>query len=121
MARLGETPRILRPVDEAGLMKELAAYRPTALFCHNDWLAMVAIRILQSKGVRVPQDVSVLGVDNSRTFRSIYPDLTTLEYPFRGVAERTVAWIVSGAPPAPFPRFARVAGTTVRKRARRRT
>ena len=111
-------PRILRPVDEAGLMAEMTAYRPTALFCHNDWLAMVAIRILQANSVRVPHDVSVLGVDNSPTFRSIYPDLTTMEYPLSAMAERTAAWIVSGAQPAPFRPFARITGTTVRTRTR---
>lgn len=37
---------------------------PTAIFCINDMMAIGAIRGLQNWGIRVPQDVSVLGFDN---------------------------------------------------------
>jgi LacI family transcriptional regulator len=38
--------------------------RPTAVFCHNDLLALGALRALASRGLRVPQDVAVLGDDD---------------------------------------------------------
>jgi DNA-binding LacI/PurR family transcriptional regulator len=70
----------------------------TALFCHNDWLALSAIRALAQHGFRVPADVSVLGVDNSPSFAALYPDITTMEYPADWIA-RQVARVVRGHRP----------------------
>lgn len=63
----------------------------TALFCHNDWLAMHAIRALTHARIRVPEDVSILGVDNSPSLMDYHPDLTTLEYPRRDIASQVAA------------------------------
>ena len=63
------------------LEKLLHQEKATALFCHNDWLALTVILALTKKGIRVPEDISVLGVDDSPTLASLYPDLTTLHYP----------------------------------------
>ncbi len=72
--------------------------KATAIFCHNDWLALTAIRILTEAGLHVPKDVSVLGVDNSPTFTSLYPDITTLEYPSEWIRDQAVR-IISGKKP----------------------
>ena len=64
--------------------------RITALFCHNDWMALTALLALSEAGVRVPEDVSVLGVDNSPTLVALHPDLTTMAYPMAGVGEAMV-------------------------------
>ena len=45
----------------------LAALRsslPTAVFCANDLLALGALQELQQRGVRVPQDVAIVGYDD---------------------------------------------------------
>lgn len=63
----------------------------TALFCHNDWLALESIRQLHTAGLRVPEDVSVLGVDDSPTFISLCDQVTTMHYPFEDVAEHVTA------------------------------
>lgn len=65
----------------------------TAIFCHNDWLALTTMRALARAGLRVPDDVSVLGVDDSPTFVSLCPDITTLHYPAESIAESVRAWI----------------------------
>ena len=54
----------------------------TALVCHNDMLAIGVLRRLAARGVRVPEDVSVVGFDDIFTSALISPSLTTL-------AERT--------------------------------
>lgn len=46
---------------------------PTAIFCINDMMAIGAIRGLQNWGIRVPQDVSVLGFDNMTISKMITP------------------------------------------------
>lgn len=53
----------------------------TALVVHNDLLAMGVIRRLAARGVRVPQDVSVIGFDNIFAADLVQTPLTTLGGP----------------------------------------
>lgn len=51
---------------------------PTAFFADNDVIALGAIRALKEKGVRIPQDVSVIGFDNLMLGEVSSPRLTTI-------------------------------------------
>ena len=51
---------------------------PTALFCFSDNIAVRCIRMLTERGVRVPEDCSVLGFDNSDVAELSVPALTTV-------------------------------------------
>lgn len=50
---------------------------PTALFCVTDYYAILAIRYLHSKGMKVPDDISVIGIDDIAVSKFIIPSLTT--------------------------------------------
>lgn len=52
----------------------------TALICTNDMMAFGAIGALQQAGLRVPQDVSVVGIDDIIFSKTFYPALTTLSH-----------------------------------------
>lgn len=54
------------------------ADRPTALFCIADIYAIGAIRYLKSAGYRIPEDVSVVSIDNLILSKYIDPQLTTV-------------------------------------------
>lgn len=64
-------------------VRELLAsgFRPTAIICVNDFMAVGAMRALQSNGIRVPQDISVTGFDNIRLSEFCSPPLTTVHIP----------------------------------------
>ncbi len=94
MLKNGMEAAVLESSETAGLAAYVWENKSSAVFCHNDWLALQAVRELESTGLRVPQDVSVLGVDNSPTFTELYPGITTMQYPFRWLA-RTVMSIIS--------------------------
>lgn len=51
---------------------------PTALICEGDLQAIKAIRTLQQMGLRVPEDVSVVGFDDSPVCTSVEPAITTI-------------------------------------------
>jgi len=53
--------------------------RPTALFCAYDYIAFGAVHELNDKGLCVPQDMSVIGVDNVATSEYMGTPLTTLD------------------------------------------
>jgi LacI family transcriptional regulator len=64
--------------------------RPTAVFCQNDKMAMGCIAAIKEVGLRVPEDISVIGFDDDELARHMRPQLTTLELPHRPMG----AWAV---------------------------
>jgi DNA-binding LacI/PurR family transcriptional regulator len=72
---------------------------PTALLAMSDRLALAAMAWLNGQGLRVPQDVSVVGFDGVPEAATSTPPLTTMEQPFRLIAERAVAAILDGEVP----------------------
>ena len=60
----------------------LARQKPfTALFAYNDISAIGAIRAIQEQGLRVPQDISVIGFDDIPGAAFNNPSLTTVRQP----------------------------------------
>ncbi|MDQ1582524.1 MAG: LacI family transcriptional regulator, repressor for deo operon, udp, cdd, tsx, nupC, and nupG [Microbacteriaceae bacterium] len=57
---------------------ERPGQRPDAVFCYNDLLAIGAIRTLLAAGLRVPEDVAVVGFDDIEAGRYHTPSLTTI-------------------------------------------
>ncbi len=55
--------------------------RPTAIFYFNDFNAIQGYRAIQEAGLRIPEDISVIGFDNYRSAELLYPPLTTFEHP----------------------------------------
>lgn len=51
---------------------------PTAFFCCNDIEAITLIKALGAKGIRVPDDISVIGFDDIDLAKNFYPELTTI-------------------------------------------
>jgi LacI family transcriptional regulator len=103
MTELGHNAVVRIFHGEDCLNHPLVYYRPTAIFCHNDWLALCVIRMLRDHHQNVPMDISVLGVDNSPTFNSLYPDLTTLEYPVADLAQHVLDFLTQGKTDFTFP------------------
>lgn len=54
---------------------------PTALICSNDLTAIGAIKALLRAGIRVPQDISVVGADDIPFASMCHPPLTTVQIP----------------------------------------
>lgn len=68
-----------------------AASRPTAVYCVNDQSAIGFILAARAAGVRVPEDVSVLGTDNfQRLFYEKGIQLTTIDQNFEELARESV-------------------------------
>ena len=69
--------------------KELLARKKpfTALFAYNDISAIGAMRAFQEAGIRIPEDVSVVGFDDIREAAHNTPTLTTVHQPLRKMGE----------------------------------
>jgi DNA-binding LacI/PurR family transcriptional regulator len=55
--------------------------RPTAIFCMNDVMAFGAMTAIQENGLRIPEDIAVVGYDGIRLARYTTPALTTIAAP----------------------------------------
>lgn len=64
-------------------MQQLLALpdRPTAVFIHNDVLAMGAMRAIFDAGLTVPTDISMVGYDDTIITTFLDPPLTTVKFP----------------------------------------
>lgn len=64
--------------------------RPTALFCTNDGLALQTLLAASEAGVRVPEELSVIGFDDFPSAVQLAPPLTTVRQPFQQVGAEAV-------------------------------
>jgi DNA-binding LacI/PurR family transcriptional regulator len=67
----------------------------TALICASDPLALGAIRAVRRSGRRVPEDVSVIGYDDSAFMSSVEPPLTTVRQPIEAMGRAAVAALLA--------------------------
>ena len=76
------TPQVAgyRRVDGAHAMETLLALPepPDAVFCFSDLLALGALRVLAERGLRVPEDVALIGFDDIEDGRYSTPSLSTV-------------------------------------------
>jgi DNA-binding LacI/PurR family transcriptional regulator len=116
------------PLPDLGhaVTRRLLAVRPpfTALFAFNDISALGAIRAIRDAGLRVPEDVSVIGFDDIPSAAYQHPGLTTVRQPLYEMGQRAADTLVARleSPEAAAPRTIVlepslvVRGTTARAR-----
>lgn len=75
----------------AAAMEALLPYRPEAVFSASDTMAVGALRVLRQAGLRVPQDVALVGFDDVPLAQYTSPPLTTMRQPIAGLGETAVA------------------------------
>jgi LacI family transcriptional regulator len=81
--------------------------RPTAIFASNDEMAAGVVFAARERGIIVPDDLSVIGFDDTPIAAHIWPPLTTVRWPIvsmgRAAARKLVAGIVGGEAAEPQP------------------
>jgi DNA-binding LacI/PurR family transcriptional regulator len=67
----------------------------TALWSMNDLMGIGAMRSLQERGVKVPEEVSVLGMDDLEIAEMFSPPLTTIHYPIKELVECAMELLIA--------------------------
>jgi LacI family repressor for deo operon, udp, cdd, tsx, nupC, and nupG len=62
---------------------------PTGIFCFSDEMAIGVLHTARQRGLRVPDDLSVIGFDDIRVAQYVDPPLTTIHQPMRELGEAT--------------------------------
>lgn len=87
----------------AGAERILEVGVPDAIFAASDLMARGALRVLRGAGLRVPEDVALVGFDDSAVALSTDPQLTTISQPMYGQGERMASVLLEvltgGTPP----------------------
>jgi DNA-binding LacI/PurR family transcriptional regulator len=101
--------------------------RPTGVFCANDEMAIGAMRAIRQAGLRVPDDVSVVGFNDQGLAEVVDPPLTTIHVPTVDLgyhAMLKLKRVLAGEPTEEdqvFPARLVVRGTTAPPPARRKS
>jgi len=87
-------PGVVSYDEAAAIMGELLALpedrRPTAVFCTNDKQAIGVMRAVASRGLKVPEDVSVIGFDDIDEARTAPVPLSTVRMPYFEIGKMAV-------------------------------
>jgi len=78
---------------------------PTAVFASNDDMAAATVSVAHRRGLGVPEDLSIVGFDDTALATSVWPELTTVKQPIAAMAEAALELLIadlrrrrSGAP-----------------------
>jgi LacI family transcriptional regulator len=85
-------------------LEENRSNPPTAVFAHTDLMAIGAIEELEARGLRCPEDVSIVGYDDAPLVGHVKPPLTTVRVPGEEIGRRAgemVMQLINGATAAP--------------------
>lgn len=74
-----QTQQIVENADE--IVRLAHRQRISAVICYNDFYAVQCMHILQESGYRIPEDISIIGFDDSTLSTSAVPQLTTISHP----------------------------------------
>jgi LacI family transcriptional regulator len=98
-----ESPTIDEGTRLMQMLLDRPTRRPTAIFAHNDLMALGALGVLGSAGLRVPEDVSLVGYNDLPMVGYLSPPLTTVRYPSLEIGQTAglmVQQLLSGERPS---------------------
>ncbi len=102
-AGIGRDPELVRtgdfhhgPALAAALDLLRLPDRPTAIFAASDVQAMAVYEAARQNGLRVPEDLSVVGFDDVPMAQWVSPPLTTIRQPFREMATMATQTLLAG-------------------------
>ena len=67
---------------------------PTAIFAGGDEMAAAAISVAQRRGLQAPQDLSVVGFDDSQAALTVWPALTTIRQPVGAMTSAAITLLL---------------------------
>ena len=98
MEHLGLMPRVISHCMsltdlQDKLMTQMQLQPFDGAFCRNDEIASIVMNTLLRKGYRIPEDISIIGLDDTTYSKVSYPTLSTLRLPREEIAKTAIALI----------------------------
>lgn len=85
-----------REIGGSNAMTQLLQHgrRFSAVVCANDEMAVGAMEMIRARGMSIPDDISIVGFDNTPLSRYMYPKLTTVNYPISDMGRMAAHWVL---------------------------
>lgn len=64
--------------------------RPEAIFCSSDYIALGCYQAILARGLRIPDDIAVIGYDNQNISSELTPELSSVDLPYAEMGELAV-------------------------------
>ncbi|WP_375753847.1 LacI family DNA-binding transcriptional regulator [Vibrio sp. HN007] len=71
-----------------------ASHKPTAVIANNDDMAIGAMKAFQTAGIKLPDDISIAGFDNSKMGEYLSPGLSTVSVPLENMTKKAVLKVI---------------------------
>lgn len=69
--------------------------RPSAIFASNDYMAAAVLKVAAQKRIKVPQELSIVGYDDTPVSKQIWPALTTVRQPIREISAHATKKLIA--------------------------
>jgi len=76
--------------------------RPSAIFASNDYMAAAVLKVAAQKRIKVPQELSIVGYDDTPVSKQIWPALTTVRQPIREISGHATKKLIAKLNKKPF-------------------
>lgn len=76
------------------IITNISPTNKTAILCSSDIYALEILRSLESQGIRIPDEIGLMGFDNINTLKYVKPGLTTIAYPIDDIAVDAVNTLI---------------------------
>ena len=70
---------------------------PTAIFLGNDEMAVGAYQAIRKAGLRIPEDISVVGFDDTPMASRVWPPMTSVRLPIRDMGAAAASLLLAAA------------------------
>ena len=82
--------------EKKKLVSEMLEKHPEidGVFAGDDTLAVLVLNLAREKGIQIPKDMKVIGVDGAEQTLSMVPELTTVQQPIEAIARVTVQTLI---------------------------
>jgi DNA-binding LacI/PurR family transcriptional regulator len=98
ISALGLTPAVSEldyPIDDAVVDQQVLIDAPDALIAADDQDALALLSRLQRRGLRVPEDLALVGFDDEDFSAETFPSLTTVSQPLGEMARRAALYLLA--------------------------
>ncbi|MEK3796981.1 LacI family DNA-binding transcriptional regulator [Peribacillus sp. FSL H8-0477] len=89
-------PYIVKNRDYLNELEEIIfSHEKAAIICSTDLYALEVMNFLKKQGVRIPEDVGVMGFDDIEMLKYVSPRLTTVKYPINELGTKAIESIIN--------------------------
>ncbi|MFB5661910.1 GntR family transcriptional regulator [Alteribacillus sp. HJP-4] len=86
--------KFTKPAQETAKLLQQKTSRPSAIVCYNDELAIQILEVIRKQGLKVPEDISIVGYDDSHFAEATEIKFTSIKHPKSRMGEMAAEMVI---------------------------